>query len=128
MPKRTITTARRRPPFATPEQLLDVAERAIRGYRSKASLDRIADRAGVSKPVLFSHVDDRREFARALPERMLGRLEQAVHAARALGHEGRPALERVTTRRQRARRAAHRAAHRAVVERRRAARVSKGRE
>jgi AcrR family transcriptional regulator len=97
MPKRAIATARRRgrPPRASREQLLDAAERAIRRYGPKVSLERIADRAGVSKPVLFSHVGDRREFVRALSERLLGRLEEAVRAAQALGQEGRPALERV---------------------------------
>lgn len=45
--------------------------------------------------MLFSHVGDRREFVRALSERLLGRLEEAVRAAQAHGREGRPALERV---------------------------------
>lgn len=97
MPKRAITTPRRRgrPPLASREQLLDAAERAIRRHGPRVSLDRIADRAGVSKPVLFSHVGDRRELVRALSERLLGRLEAAVRAAQARGREGRPALQRV---------------------------------
>jgi AcrR family transcriptional regulator len=94
-PARTTVRRRGRPPIASREQLLDAAERAIRRHGPTVSLDRIADRAGVSKPVLFSYVGDRRELVRALSERMLGRLEEAVRAARADAQEGRAALERV---------------------------------
>ncbi len=97
MVKRASSIGRRRgrPPLASREPLLDAAERAIRRHGPTVSLDRIADRAGVSKPVLFSYVGDRRELVRALSERMLGRLEEAVRAARADSQEGRAALERV---------------------------------
>ena len=97
MAKRAITKARRRgrPPVADREGLLDAAERAIRRHGPAVSLERIAARAGVSKPVLFSHVGDRREFVRALSARLLGRIEAAVGAARAAGLTGRPALARV---------------------------------
>ncbi len=97
MPKRATQTVRRRgrPPVASRDQLLDAAERAIRRYGPKVSLDRIADRAGVSKPVLFAHVGDRRELVRALSARLLSRLEDAVRAARVDGQPPRLALERV---------------------------------
>jgi AcrR family transcriptional regulator len=74
---------------------LESAERAIRRHGPTLSLDRIAAQAGVSKPVLFSHVGDRRELVRALAERLLGRIEQAVGTARTGGPGGRPALRRV---------------------------------
>jgi AcrR family transcriptional regulator len=97
MAKRASPIVRRRgrPPVASRDQLLDAAERAIRRHGPTVSLDRIAARAGVSKPVLFSHVGDRRELVRALSDRLLGRLEDSVRAAQKTGREGRAALERV---------------------------------
>ncbi len=97
MAKRANTTAPRRgrPPLASRDQLLDAAERAIRRHGPTVSLERIAERAGVSKPVLFSHVGDRRELVRALSERLLERIEEAVSAARADAGEERATTERV---------------------------------
>jgi AcrR family transcriptional regulator len=86
---------RGRPRIADRERLLDAAERAIRRAGPHVSLERIASEAGVTKPVLFAHVGDRRALVHALTERLLGRIEVAVQAALAAGGEGRAALERV---------------------------------
>src|SRR5882672_10788762 len=94
-PKAPKTARRGRPRIADRERLLDAAERAIRSDGPQVSLERIASEAGVTKPVLFAHVGDRRALVHALSERLLGRIEQAVQAALAGGGEGRSALERV---------------------------------
>jgi AcrR family transcriptional regulator len=73
--------------------LLDAAESAIRRYGATASLDRIAARAGVTKPVLFAHIGDRRALVYALAERLLTRMEAAAQAAVAAAPAGRAALE-----------------------------------
>jgi AcrR family transcriptional regulator len=86
---------RGRPPLADREGLLDAAERAIRRSGAKVSLERIAAAAGVTKPVLFAHVGDRRALVDALAERLLARIEKAVASALAAGAEGRDALERL---------------------------------
>jgi AcrR family transcriptional regulator len=86
---------RGRPPRADRERLLDAAERAIRRSGPRVSLERIAATAGVTKPVLFAHVGDRRALVHALAERLLARIEAAVAAALAAGREGRAALEGV---------------------------------
>ncbi len=86
---------RGRPPLADRERLLDAAERAIRRHGGAVSLERIAAKAGVTKPVLFAHVGDRRALVRALAERLLGRIEAAIRSALAGVPAGRPALERL---------------------------------
>jgi AcrR family transcriptional regulator len=86
---------RGRPRLADRERLLDAAERAIRRGGPRVSLERIAATAGVTKPVLFSHVGDRRALVHALSDRLLTRIERAARAALASGSEGRAALERM---------------------------------
>ena len=86
---------RGRPPLADRARLLDAAERAIRRHGPTVSLERIAQRAGVTKPVLFAHVGDRRALVHALSERLLTRIEDAVRAALASARPGRDALERL---------------------------------
>jgi AcrR family transcriptional regulator len=81
--------------LADRERLLDAAERAIGRGGPQVSLERIAAAAGVTKPVLFAHVGDRRALVHALAERLLTRIEAAVRAALAIGAEGRVALERL---------------------------------
>ena len=88
-------TRRGRPRIADRERLLDAAERAIRRGGPQVSLERIAAEAGVTKPVLFAHVGDRRALVHGLTERLLGRIEVAVQAALEVGADGRAALERV---------------------------------
>jgi AcrR family transcriptional regulator len=84
-----------RPPRVDRERLLGAAERVIRRHGPGVSLERIAARAGVSKPVLFAHVGDRRALVHALGERLLARIEAAVSAALAGATAGRDALERL---------------------------------
>jgi AcrR family transcriptional regulator len=86
---------RGRPPRTDRERLLDAAERALRQHGAKVSLERIASKAGVTKPVLFAHVGDRRALVHALADRLLGRIEFAVNAALAGAPRGRTALERM---------------------------------
>jgi AcrR family transcriptional regulator len=84
---------RGRPARADRAGLLDAAERAIRRSGPGISLERIAAKAGVTKPVLFSHVGDRRALVDALADRVLGRIEVAARSAVASAAPGRPSLE-----------------------------------
>ena len=86
---------RGRPPLVDRERLLDAAERAIGRHGPTVSLERIAAKAGVTKPVLFAHVGDRRALVHALSERLLTRIESAVRAALATAAGGRDSLERL---------------------------------
>ena len=86
---------RGRPRIADRARLLDAAERAIRRAGPTVSLERIASEAGVTKPVVFAHVGDRRALVHALGERLLGHIEASIQTALAGGSEGRAALERV---------------------------------
>jgi len=84
---------RGRPARADRDGLLDAAERAIRRGGPGVSLERIAARAGVTKPVLFAHIGDRRALVDALASRLLGRIEAAAAAAVSTSEPGRPATE-----------------------------------
>lgn len=84
---------RGRPKLADRERLLDAAESAIRRSGPTVSLERIAARAGVTKPVLFAHVGDRRALVHALSARLLARIEAAAQVAIAAAPAGRAALE-----------------------------------
>jgi AcrR family transcriptional regulator len=86
---------RGRPPRADRERLLDAAERAIRRHGPSVSLEQIAAKAGVTKPVLFAHVGDRRALVHALAERLLTRIESAVRIALARAGGGRDSLEQL---------------------------------
>lgn len=87
------STARRgRPARVDRDFLLDAAEQAIRDSGAEVSLERIAATAGVTKPVLFAHIGDRRALVFALSERLLARMEAASQAATAQAPPGRAAL------------------------------------
>jgi AcrR family transcriptional regulator len=88
-----VAPRRGRPARADRDGLLDAAERAIRRGGPGVSLERIAARAGVTKPVLFSHVGDRRALVDALAARLLGRIEAAAGAAVSASKPGRAATE-----------------------------------
>jgi len=90
-----VPRRRGRPPLADRERLLDAAESVIRRSGPSVSLERIAARAGVTKPVLFAHVGDRRALVHALSARLQERIEAAVQAAMATALPGRAALESV---------------------------------
>ena len=88
-PENTVTstsTARTRgtrlPRLARRRQLLDAALEVFvaRGYHA-AAMDEIADRAGVSKPVLYQHFPGKQELYLALLDESVDRLIEAVAAA-----------------------------------------------
>ena len=88
-PENTVTstsTARPRgtrlPRLARRRQLLDAALEVFvaRGYHA-AAMDEIADRAGVSKPVLYQHFPGKQELYLALLDESVDRLIEAVAAA-----------------------------------------------
>ena len=88
-PENTVTstsTARPRgtrlPRLARRRQLLDAAMEVFvaRGYHA-AAMDEIADRAGVSKPVLYQHFPGKQELYLALLDESVDRLIEAVASA-----------------------------------------------
>ena len=85
---RLTATARR-------EQLLDVALGvfARSGYHD-ASMNDIADAAGVTKPVLYQHFDSKRELYQALVDDVGSRLMTAIVTAAAEATVGREQTER----------------------------------
>ncbi len=88
-PENTVTatpTTRPRgtrlPRLARRRQLLDAAKEVFvaRGYHA-AAMDEIAERAGVSKPVLYQHFPGKQELYLALLDESVDRLVEAVKAA-----------------------------------------------
>jgi len=88
-PENTVTatpTTRPRgtrlPRLARRRQLLDAATEVFvaRGYHA-AAMDEIAERAGVSKPVLYQHFPGKQELYLALLDESVDRLVEAVAAA-----------------------------------------------
>jgi len=88
----TVTTPRRMQRADRERQLLDVAaaEFGSRGY-AHASMDRIAEEAGVTKPLLYNYFGSKDGLAVACVDRAGARLVEAVAAA-----QTGPALGRVT--------------------------------
>ena len=82
----STSTARPRgtrlPRLARRRQLLDAALEVFvaRGYHA-AAMDEIADRAGVSKPVLYQHFPGKQELYLALLDESVDRLIESVAAA-----------------------------------------------
>lgn len=76
--------AARLPAAARRRQLLDIAltEFAEQGY-SGVSMDRVAEAAGVTKPVLYQHFRSKRALYLELVDDVSGRLESAVVKATA---------------------------------------------
>jgi AcrR family transcriptional regulator len=72
----------RLPRLARRRQLLDAAMEVFvaRGYHA-AAMDEIAERAGVSKPVLYQHFPGKQELYLALLDESVGRLVEAVASA-----------------------------------------------
>ena len=72
----------RLPRLARRRQLLDAAMEVFvaRGYHA-AAMDEIADRAGVSKPVLYQHVPGKQDLYLALLDESVDKLIEAVAAA-----------------------------------------------
>ena len=85
---RLSATARR-------EQILDVALEVFgRAGFHGASMNDVADAAGVTKPVLYQHFDSKRELYRALLEEVGNRLLSAIAKATADAPDGRSQTER----------------------------------
>ena len=72
----------RLPRLARRRQLLDAAMQVFvaRGYHA-AAMDEIAERAGVSKPVLYQHFPGKQDLYLALLDESVGRLVEAVTGA-----------------------------------------------
>jgi len=72
----------RLPRLARRRQLLDAATEVFvaRGYHA-AAMDEIAERAGVSKPVLYQHFPGKQDLYLALLDESVGRLVEAVDGA-----------------------------------------------
>jgi len=72
----------RLPRLARRRQLLDAAMEVFvaRGYHA-AAMDEIAERAGVSKPVLYQHFPGKQDLYLALLDESVGRLVEAVTGA-----------------------------------------------
>ena len=72
----------RLPRLARRRQLLDAATEVFvaRGYHA-AAMDEIAERAGVSKPVLYQHFPGKQDLYLALLDESVGRLVEAVAGA-----------------------------------------------
>jgi AcrR family transcriptional regulator len=77
------------------QQLVDVARRvfAARGFEA-ATLEEIAERAGVSRPIVYSHFGDKRGLFEAVVEAEVGRVQAVVTDAIAAPGEPRQVLER----------------------------------
>jgi AcrR family transcriptional regulator len=85
---RLTATARR-------EQILDVALEVFgRAGFHGASMNDVADAAGVTKPVLYQHFDSKRELYRALLEEVGSRLLSAIAKATADAPDGRSQTQR----------------------------------
>jgi AcrR family transcriptional regulator len=79
-----VSTARRLPREVRQQQMLDAAVEifSARGYHG-ASMDEIAERAGVSKPLLYMYLGSKEETFRACIAREAGRLADTITAATA---------------------------------------------
>ena len=83
----------RLPRLARRRQLLDAAMEVFvaRGYHA-AAMDEIAERAGVSKPVLYQHFPGKQDLYLALLDESVGRLvgevrfEDELEGSAVLGH------------------------------------------
>ncbi len=89
-PSRTV----RMPRSARRVQLLAAAQEVFvaRGYHA-AGMDEIAERAGVSKPVLYQHFPGKLELYLALLDQHAQALEHEVRAALASTHDNRARVE-----------------------------------
>ena len=89
----------RLPAPARREQILDVAVEvfARNGFHG-ASMNDVAEAAGVTKPVLYQHFDSKQDLYMALLDEMGNRLLKAITKATAGVASGRQQTEQVTGR------------------------------
>ncbi len=95
----TMSTSRASSPrlsaTARREQILDVALEVFgRAGFHGASMNDVADAAGVTKPVLYQHFDSKRELYRALLDEVGSRLLSAIAKATADAPDGRSQTQR----------------------------------
>lgn len=62
-------------------QLLDAADAVVRRLGASASMDAIAAEAGITKPILYRHFQDKGGLYQALAERYVGMLTQQIEKA-----------------------------------------------
>lgn len=62
-------------------QLLDAADTVVRRMGAAASMDDIADEAGITKPILYRHFGDKGGLSRALAERYVDQLMRELDKA-----------------------------------------------
>ncbi len=86
--------SQRLPATARREQILDVALEvfAAAGFHG-ASMNDVAEAAGVTKPVLYQHFDSKRELYQALLEEVGSRLLEAIAKATAEATDGKSQTE-----------------------------------
>ena len=84
----------RLPRMARRRQLLDAAQEVFvaQGFHA-AAMDDIADRAGVSKPVLYQHFPGKRELYLALLEQQVDELTERVRQAMAATEDNRARVD-----------------------------------
>lgn len=77
------------------QQLIDISRGvfAERGYEA-ASLEEIAERAGITRPILYSHFGDKHGLFEAVVSEQIARVEQVVTEALAAPGEPRELVER----------------------------------
>jgi len=63
------------------EAILDAGESLLRSGR-EPTISAVAEQAGVSRPTVYSHFEDRRAIIEAIVERAVGRATSAVRSAR----------------------------------------------
>jgi AcrR family transcriptional regulator len=93
-----VTRGGRLPRSARRKQLLAAAQEVFvaNGYHA-AAMDDIAERAGVSKPVLYQHFPGKLELYLALLDTQADRLSQAVHEALEATDDNRERIHGVLT-------------------------------
>jgi AcrR family transcriptional regulator len=82
-PQRDATRAARK------EDLLDAAVRVIRRDGPTPSMDAIAAEAGITKPILYRHFQDRSGLVAALAQRYAAELQKVLSSALAAGDDAR---------------------------------------
>lgn len=90
-----MVTRRRLPRAERAQQLLDVAEAVFTEHGLQAaSMDEIAERAGVTKPVVYDHFGSKDGLLAAVIERAGGQLQELTAAAVAGARDAEEALAR----------------------------------
>jgi AcrR family transcriptional regulator len=70
-------------------ELLDAATEAIRSAGARATMSELAAAAGITKPILYAHFDDKAGLAHALSLRVIDQLNEALRGGLAADAEPR---------------------------------------